>query len=151
MKAKSESQLIALCHMITLGGFPTGSRIFGVETKNSDYDYVMDMATAYPMYRELGIEPFKEPSEDYAGNFISLKYKSGEKWINLILVPTEYDLEAWIYATEQMQRMRIDLIRDTFMRKAYFGWLLTEYYSYIPKGKHYKAALDLWGSGTVPR
>ena len=151
MKAENMFQLEALCESIRRRGFLTGSQVFGVATKDSDTDFVMEMADAYAMYRELGIEPFKEPSEDYAGCFISLKYHSCHGWINLIIVPSDEDLKAWIYATHEMKKMYKKFIRGKAERQKYFGWLLTEYYAFIPKGKHYKMALDTWGVGKVPR
>ena len=150
MKAKDPVQLEALCEAIRRRGYPTGSVVFDVATKDSDIDFVMQIPEAYAMYRELGIIPFKEPGDEYACCFISLKYLSN-KWINLILVPGDEDLNAWIYATEEMKKMYKDNIRDKKQRQKYFGWLLTEFYSFIPKGKHYKIALEMWGAGKVPR
>ena len=151
MKAKNELQLQHLCLLISEQGYCTGSRLFGVATKESDYDYVMTINHAYKMFGFLGIEAFKEPAEEYCCCFISLKYKWAKGWVNLIIVPTEHDLEAWKYATENMLGMDKELIRDKKDRTKYFGWLLTEHYAYIPKGKHYKVALDMWGTGIVPR
>ena len=147
----SELQLQNLCLLISERGFKTGSRVWGVHSKDSDYDYVMAMSNAYNLFRFVGIEPFKEPKEDYACCFISLKYHWPKGWVNLVVVPGDDDLMAWKYATSEMHRVDPDLIKDKKQRTKYFGWLLTEYYSYIPKGKHYKTALEMWGSGEVPR
>lgn len=151
MNAESMAQLNALCTSIRCKGYPTGSKVFGVATAASDVDFVMCMDAAYAMYRRIGITPFNKPSEDYACCFISLKYKSHTEWVNLILVPREEDLAAWEHATTEMLKMDKDLITDKNDRQKYFGWLLTEFYSYIPKGKHYKRALEFWGEGCIPR
>jgi len=151
MKAESTAQLDALCTSIRSKGYPTGSKVFGVATANSDVDFVMCIDDAYEMYSGIGITTFDMPSEDYACCFISLKYKSHNECLNLILVPSDDDLSAWEHATSEMLKMDKELIRNKMDRQKYFGWLLTDYYSYIPKGQQYKRAVEFWGQGTVPR
>lgn len=151
MKATNDLQLKLLCRAIQEKGYHTGSVVFGVDRVDSDWDYVMTMEKAYLMYRALGIETFKPPKGDYAGSFISLKYLYYQTWINLILVPTIEDFDAWRYATTEMLKMDKELILVKKDRQRFFGWLLTEHYAFIPKGKHYKVALEMWGEGYVPR
>ena len=151
MKAESEWQLKDLCRAIIRCGYPTGSRVFGVDKEASDIDYVMTIDQAYRMFKRIRIAPFKEPTEEYACCFISLKYLYDETWVNLVIVPEDHDLDAWKYATENMIKMDKELIAKKKDRTKYFGWLLTEFYSYIPKGKHHETALEMWGAGHVPR
>lgn len=151
MKAENEWQLRELCAAIIRRGYPTGSKVFGVDTLASDKDYVMTIEKSYRMFKDIGIAPFKEPTEEYACCFISLKYLYDETWINLIVVPRDEDLNAWIYATEEMQKIEKSKIIIKKDRTNIFGWLLTEFYAFIQKGKHYKIALEMWGTGSIPQ
>jgi len=145
-------KFFALCQNIIKHGFATGSRKFGVQLDDSDYDFVMTYDAAHILFDDSGV-PLDIPVEiqDYAGRFVSLKYEYNDEWVNLIIVPTEVELDAWKYATEQMLMMDKELIKVKKERTKYFGWLLTEHFFYTPKGKHFEIAMDVWGTGTIPR
>lgn len=148
MKALTLEQLSRIVSEIRTNGYPTGSKVFGVETVNSDTDFVMTYDEAWRLFTNVGLLHLA-PIEIYALGFRSQTYKLHNELVNLIIVQTEFDLLAWEYATTEMLKMDKEIIRIKTERTKYFGFLLTEFYRRWPLD--YKKALEIWGEGYIPR
>ncbi len=90
--------------IVRKNGFKTGSRVWGVHDKDSDYDFIVNEITYRRLYNipDLVITSHetKESLNDYGSNCnptFYFKYK--EKTINIIC-PVESHYGSWIWATK---------------------------------------------------
>ena len=130
MKCKSMHQISALITYMKENFSRTGSRVFGVATDKSDFDYVATNDEAQDMCKTIGVDFFKcKNIEEYASTFISVKYSDfSDAWHNLIIVPHEIDLMAWQYATTEICKLPKKSIMLKKDRTREFGFLPTEFY-----------------------
>lgn len=115
-------------------GTRTGSRVWKVHNKDSDYDYVIPNHI-YNQIHEMGINKVvtyhdQMDGPDYEGNpTFYFMYKG--RTFNVISPHTIQDYQAWIWATEAMKLVdpyriknrdrRIELFRD--MRRFYIEFI----------------------------
>jgi hypothetical protein len=77
-------------------GFLTGSRAYGTEKKDSDFDIVINIKDLQMAYHRIGDKEVKE--SEYFGGFY---FSEGDDKINVIPVhPNEY--EPWYFTTKAM-------------------------------------------------
>jgi len=117
-------------------GTHTGSRIYGVCTDDSDWDYVMDVATVRSCLRSIGIADSGEDAainwenaEKYfrGSRFMSFKYRNNQGiTVNLIVVPDDLDVAAWRHATGYLESH--DPIADKKIRCSVFESKMNEWY-----------------------
>jgi len=89
--------------MITELGVPTGSRAWGVQSYDSDYDYMFDVNT-YPMVLDAINSHIKRDCISKSDYFVGMYVTINDKRYNLfILAPNEY--MTWCLATDAMQRI----------------------------------------------
>jgi hypothetical protein len=124
----------------------TGSRAWGVEKEDSDYDYIV----SYEDYKEL-IEPnilrFSPKNELEVADYEIVDdlevddYESGEEGLclfithenkkyNFIVRVGNHDKQAWIKTTKFVNLIPKDLIRDREKRIQIFEAILTGYRTY---------------------
>ncbi len=140
----------------------TGSQVFGVATEGSDFDFVATGSQLDSAINELGIKKFfrfllpEGYAEEYAdsgSDIKSYKFKSDcGKVFNLIVVPSEMDLEAWKYATLRMSVYPPVWISEKKVRTREFGYLLTQRYQQlnevfdsVESKARYSKAVCTWG------
>jgi len=105
---------------------PTGSQVYGPATKESDYDFVVDVVTAkrieqFLIRKNVNITYSKEINPQYEGlTFLFC----GEKF-QLIVVLMPEELDEWEYATKQMKNLAP--IKDRAERVAKFTWFRMDY------------------------
>lgn len=131
MKCKDSFQLSLFIQRIRSTFLPTGSRIIGGHTEESDWDFVATIEQVKELAEEIQIDTeMLKKKEKYAGSFLSLKYRDSEKdsWTNLIIVQDDIDLIAWDFATEQLKRSPSTVFGPPDRRKAVFGWCLNSFY-----------------------
>lgn len=104
MKCKNNVQLRAMVVWIQNACYATGSRVFGVETEDSDYDFVATEEEAKHFAESIGLDTDMVDCEKYGLRFMSLKYRKeqSDPYTNLIIVPDKIDFDAWVYATNEM-------------------------------------------------
>ena len=105
-------------------GFKTGSRVWGVASKDSDYDIVVLPDEGERLKKLYEYEEVLTQHEEYEDGTIYIN--EGHKSFNVIILES-IEYEAWKYATEAMMKLPKDLIQHRTHRVNKFKQYLTKY------------------------
>ena len=115
-------------------GTRTGSRVWKVHNKDSDYDYLIPNSI-YIQIKQMGIDKivtFYDQAEDpdYEGNpTFYFEYKG--RTFNVISPRTIHDYQAWEWATGAMKLIDINHIKNRDIRVELFKNLRKFYIEFI--------------------
>lgn len=118
--------------------FPTGSRVYGPYTADSDLDIVATKYTANILKYIMTKLGFHCETNDYDTSE-SFYFKMGFFRVNIIAAINKRDFNLWRYRTEAMKRIapiqnravRIDIFRSLFPRSIEAGYISAEKQSFI--------------------
>jgi len=126
MKCKNQLQLNAWVNWIQTG-YPTGSRVIGGATEDSDFDYITTRDGLAQAGRLIGVdtgmaEKCAGQFQEYGMDCASYKYRKEEHhpWTNLLVVEDEKSLEAWKHATVKTTALCPDIVRNKETRVYFF-------------------------------
>jgi hypothetical protein len=100
-----------LIKIIKQHGFLTGSKKFGLNTNDSDIDYVILSDYVVDI---VDLNLLNEYNENCLLPCLSLKIKFSNMILNVIVAKNENELNAWIKSTNQF----VDLLNNKIFKKA---------------------------------
>ena len=101
--------------------YPTGSRIIGGSYENSDYDYVMLEET----YLSNFCFPYGKYDDLFGTSSIKVLYQ--DMVVNMLITLSEFEYNAWVFATVEYQRLTNSKIVDKNIRVKLFSSLREVY------------------------
>ena len=121
MMSITEEHLTEVCKV----AFPTGSRVLGGVTSDSDYDYVLTELEYKHLVQAYDI-PHSQPFAYINYPSKSVKYLCGDKIINLIVTISDEVKQAWIKTThDYLELVNVNIPISKDLRVAIFSYFRT--------------------------